>query len=83
MSSGLPEGKKIRIRSFYGFGPEEGGYVGWTRESSRDAYLRKLNDGDLIMIYGARSERFDLAYALVRFQFHPRYVPEIEGFSRS
>lgn len=53
MSSGLPEGKNIRIRSFYGFGPEEDGYVGWTRESSRDAYLRKLNDGDLIMIYGA------------------------------
>lgn len=53
MSSGLPEGKKIRIRSFYGFGPEEDGYVGWTKESSRDAYLRKLNDGDLIMIYGA------------------------------
>lgn len=49
----LPEGKQIRIRSFYGFGPEEDGYVGWTRESSRDAYLRKLNDGDLIMIYGA------------------------------
>lgn len=53
MSSHLPEGKKIRIRSFYGFGPEEDGYVGWTQESSRDAYLRKLKAGDLIMIYGA------------------------------
>ena len=49
----LPEGKHIRIRSFYGFGPEEEGYVGWTQESARDAYLRKLEDGDLIMIYGA------------------------------
>lgn len=27
-------------------------------------------------------ERFDLAYALVRFQFHPKYVPEIEVSSR-
>lgn len=53
MNSILPEGKQVRIRSFYGFGPEEDGYVGWTQESSRDAYLRKLNDGDLIMIYGA------------------------------
>jgi|SRR6056297_655782 len=55
MSNGLPEGKQIRIRSFYGFGPEDDGYVGWTKESARDAYLRKLNDGDLIMIYGASS----------------------------
>ncbi|WBQ11263.1 hypothetical protein L2D01_05630 [Hyphomonadaceae bacterium ML37] len=51
----MPDGKKIRIRSFYGFSPEDDGYVGWTRESSRDAYLRKLNHGDLIMIYGASS----------------------------
>src|SRR6056297_974385 len=55
MSNGLPEGKQIRIRSFYGFGPEDDGYVGWTKESARDAFLRKLNDGDLIMIYGASS----------------------------
>ena len=53
VNSILPEGKQIRIRSFYGFGPEEDGYVGWTQESSRDAYLRKLNDGDLIMIVTA------------------------------
>ncbi|MCW7546282.1 hypothetical protein N7I30_21145 [Aurantimonas litoralis] len=53
MSNGLPEGKRIRIRSFYGFTPEEDGYVGWSQEQARDAYLRKLNDGDLLMIYGA------------------------------
>lgn len=53
MKTVLPEGKRIRIRSFYGFGPEDDGYVGWTQENARDAYLRKLNDGDLIMIYGA------------------------------
>lgn len=55
MSSGLPEGKRIRIRSFYGFRPEDDGYVGWTQESARDAYLSKINDGDLIMIYGANT----------------------------
>ncbi|NUH64891.1 hypothetical protein HTT03_06205 [Sulfitobacter sp. S0837] len=53
MKTLLPEGKRIRIRSFYGFGPEDDGYVGWTQENARDAYLRKLNDGDLIMTYGA------------------------------
>ncbi|MEG3663104.1 GIY-YIG nuclease family protein [Celeribacter halophilus] len=53
MTTGLPAGKRIRIRSFYGFEPEEDGYVGWSQEKARDAYLRKLNDGDLLMIYGA------------------------------
>lgn len=53
MSNGLPEGKRIRIRSFYGFSPEIDGYVGWSQEQARDAYLRKLDDGDLLMIYGA------------------------------
>lgn len=61
MSNSLPEGKRIRIRSLYGFGPEEDGYVGWTREIDRDAYLRKLNDGDLIMIYGASTSETDKA----------------------
>ena len=61
MSNGLPEGKRIRIRSFYGFGPEDDGYVGWSQEQARDAYLRKLSDGDILMIYGATSAETDKA----------------------
>lgn len=61
MSNGLPDGKRIRIRSFYGFSPEEDGYVGWSKETDRDAYLRKLKDGDLIMIYGASTAETDKA----------------------
>ena len=38
MSNGLPEGKRIRIRSFYGFSPEEDGCVGWSQEQARDGY---------------------------------------------
>lgn len=57
MKAVLPEGKRIRIRSFYGSGPEDDGYVGWTQETARDAYLRKLNHGDLIMIYGASTAK--------------------------
>lgn len=55
MGSGLPEGKRIFSRSFYGFDPTQDGYVGWTVESSRDTYLNKLNDGDLMLIFGANS----------------------------
>lgn len=61
MSNGLPDGKRIRIRSFYGFSPEEDGYAGWSKKTDRDAYLRKLSDGDLIMIYGASTAETDKA----------------------
>jgi len=61
MSNGLPDGKRNRIRSFYGFSPEEDGYVGWSKATDRDAYLRKLSDGDLIMIYGASTAETDKA----------------------
>jgi len=61
MSNGLSDGKRNRIRSFYGFSPEEDGYVGWSKATDRDAYLRKLSDGDLIMIYGASTAETDKA----------------------
>ncbi len=53
----LPEGTQIWTRSFYGFSPEEDGYVGWTEASARDRYAARLNDGDLILIYGAGQRR--------------------------
>ncbi|WP_341485871.1 GIY-YIG nuclease family protein [Thioclava sp. GXIMD4215] len=61
MTNELPAGKRIRIRSFYGFSPEDDGYVGWSQEQARDAYLRKLNDGDLLMIYGASTAETEKA----------------------
>jgi hypothetical protein len=45
--------RKIWLRSFYGFGPEEEGYIGWTEEAHRDRMLGLVSDGDLFMIYGA------------------------------
>lgn len=45
--------RSIRLRSFYGFGPEDEGYLGWTDEASRDRMLELVEDGDLFMIYGA------------------------------
>jgi len=45
--------RSIRLRSFYGFSPEEDGYLGWSEEASRDRMLGLVEDGDLFMIYGA------------------------------
>lgn len=53
MSNSLPTGQNMWIRAFYGFSPEDAGYVGWTREAGQARALRELNDGDLMLIYGA------------------------------
>lgn len=54
--AGLPEGKTIWLRSFYGFGPEEDGYIGWTEEAKRERMRGMIKDGDLFMIYGASAK---------------------------
>ena len=47
--------RQIWLRSFYGFSPEDDGYIGWTEEGPRDRMLGLVEDGDLFVIYGASS----------------------------
>ena len=47
------EERQVWLRAFYGFNPEEAGYLGFTRESQRQDMLGKMRDGDLVLIYGA------------------------------
>lgn len=51
-SDNLP---RIWLRSFFGFLPEEDGYIGWSQEANRAHILSKASPGDLMMIYGAWS----------------------------
>lgn len=53
--------RNIWLRSFYGFGPEDDGYIGWTEPQPRDRMLGKVEDGDLFMIYGATSAETSIA----------------------
>ncbi|MBG6166911.1 hypothetical protein IWQ54_006613 [Labrenzia sp. EL_195] len=48
-----PEDRQVWVRAFYGFDPEEGGYIGFTHEAQREDMIGKLKDGDLVLIYGA------------------------------
>ncbi|HID36645.1 MAG TPA: EVE domain-containing protein, partial [Ghiorsea sp.] len=50
------EGRQIWLRAFYGFNPEEAGYMGFTYEKIRESMLEKMRDGDLVLIYGAVDE---------------------------
>jgi len=59
MSNLLLKPRRIWLRSFYGFSPEEDGYIGWTEEGRRGRMLEQIEDGDLFMIYGASSAETD------------------------
>lgn len=55
-ADGLPSRpRRIWLRSFYVFTPEDDGYIGWTDPDRRDRMLGQVEDGDLFMIYGATS----------------------------
>jgi hypothetical protein len=48
-----PESRRIWLRAFYGFNPEDAGYIGFTHEAVREDMLEKMQEGDLVLIYGA------------------------------
>lgn len=74
----------IFLRSFFGFSPEQDGYIGWTEEASRERMLRKVSDNDLFMIYGAVSlntEKSQRSRVLGFLQVSPERVMDHERSS--
>lgn len=62
MSDPPSKPRRIWLRSFYGFGPEDDGYIGWTEEWPRDRMLGLIEDGDLFVIYGASTAETDKSH---------------------
>ncbi|MHC2664575.1 hypothetical protein ACVINX_005360 [Bradyrhizobium diazoefficiens] len=76
--------RRIWLRSFYEFTPEEDGYIGWTEESSRDRMLGLIEDDDLFMIYGAVSaetEKSQRNHVLGFLQVKARPIRDIDKAS--
>jgi len=76
--------RHIWLRSFYGFGPEEDGYIGWTEPGPRDRMLGKVEDGDLFMIYGATSAETSKAQrnrVLGFLQIEPKPIRDVDKAS--
>lgn len=48
--------RQIWLRAFYGFDPENAGYLGFTKEGQRESMMSRMKDGDLVLIYGAVEE---------------------------
>jgi len=84
MTSELPKGKAMWMRSFYGFSPEEDGYVGVGREAARDRMLREMNDGDLVLIYGsgtAETKKAERSCVLGFLQVDARAIRDVDKSS--
>ena len=75
---------RIWLRSFFGFGPEEDGYIGWTKEANRKHVIDKVAPGDLMMIYGAGSgstATSDILRVLGFLQIDPTPIRDIDKSS--
>lgn len=44
---------EVWLRSFYGFAPENWGFLGFTQSKLRDRFIRESRNGALVVIYGA------------------------------
>ncbi|MFC3179465.1 hypothetical protein [Cypionkella sinensis] len=74
----------ISLRSFFGFSPEEDGYIGWTKEANRKHVMDKVAPGDLMMIYGAGSgstSSSDVLKVLGFLQIDPTPIRDIDKSS--
>tara|TARA_R110002095_G_scaffold172885_2_gene150280 strand:+ start:344 stop:1309 length:966 start_codon:yes stop_codon:yes gene_type:complete len=56
MSEGENTDRQIWLRAFYGFDPENTGFIGFTRAKDRETMFSQMRDGDLVLIYGAVDE---------------------------
>jgi len=59
MTEEFPQDRQVWLRAFYGFSPEETGYIGFTREADRTTMLERMRDGDLVLVYGAEEDLTD------------------------
>lgn len=50
---GAPQLPRIWLKAFWGFDPENDGYLGFTRSSDRKRFLEQALPTDLVLIYGA------------------------------
>jgi len=47
---------RVWIKAFFGFNPEEAGYLGFTKPGDRDSFIDEARSGDLVLIYGSTSK---------------------------
>jgi hypothetical protein len=75
---------RVWLKAFWGFDPENEGYLGFTREGDRDTFLEQVLPGDLVLIYGAdapETEAEDRRQALGFLEIEPLPIPDQQRMS--
>lgn len=75
----------IWLRFFFGFSPEEDGYIGWSKDANRKHVLSKASSGDLMMIYGAGSastSSSDILRVLGFLQIETKPIRDVDKASK-
>jgi hypothetical protein len=82
---GAEHERRVWLRAFWAFMPEEMGYLGFTLEGNRDRFIREYQDGDLVLIYGAdQPETGDQRRQVLGFlEVEPIPVTDIERSSEA
>lgn len=78
--------RRVWLRAFWGFSPEDEGYLGFTHEGNRARFLREYQDGDLVLIYGADEKytRPDQRRQLLGFlDIEPTPITDVERSSET
>ena len=78
-------GPRVWLRAEWGFDPEEGGYLGFTREGNRQRFIREFRAGDLVLIYGAdqKETRRDQRRQLLGFlEVEPIQIADVDKSSK-
>jgi hypothetical protein len=79
-------GRRVWLRAFWGFSPEDEGYLGFTQEGNRTRFLREYREGDLVLIYGAdeKHTRPDQRRQLLGFlEIEPITITDVERSSET
>lgn len=77
----VAEGRRVWIKSFWGFSTEEESYLGFSREADRKRLLDLYKPGDVILIYGAvaaETAADDRRQALGFLEIDPVEVTDVE-----
>src|SRR5690348_12871848 len=78
--------RRVWLRAFWGFSPEDEGYLGFTHEGNRTRFLNEYQKGDLVLIYGAdhKHTRLDQRRQVLGFlEIEPTPITDVERSSES
>ena len=76
--------RQMWIKAFYGFSPEDHGYIGFSEKVTRDRWFEEVSPNDLVLIYGSVSSetgKDDQARAMGFLQIETEKIFNVDRMS--